>query len=230
MVATENTDNWRWFLEKLKQHAKHERELMFISNRAGGLLSAFEDVYDKPPNYFCLYHLMKNLRTAYSGKKYSDNFKNHMCKLLKDAAHEPNRRFFDEAIQRFIAKGGDKAKHFLTDLPPQKWVVAFATNDHRYGELTSNVAEFFNSWILDARSLPITFMFDSMRQQLMRWFNERRAESATWIGALTPTMEAKWNISLALGENLTILPTNRHGTFEVLSKESVVVFIYFFCI
>lgn len=93
---------------------------MFISDRAGGLLSAFGDVYEKPPNYFCLYHLMKNLRTSYSGRQYSDKFKNHMCKLLEDCAYAPNRRFFDEAVNRFIANGGDKAEQFLADLPPNK--------------------------------------------------------------------------------------------------------------
>lgn len=57
----------------------------------------------------------------------------------------------------------------------------------------------------------------------MRWFNERRADALTWTGGLTPTMEAKWNIALALGENLLISPTNQEGTYEVSAEDSVVV-------
>lgn len=166
---------------------------------------------------------MKNLRAMYSAKKYSANFKGYICKLLKDCAYAPTPAKFEIAKARLIQKGLNKARQFLDGLSLDKWAVAFAPNVHRYGELTSNAAESFNSWILGPRSLPVTYMLDSIRQQLMRWFNERRESPATWTGALTPIMESRWNQAAAIGEGWTILPTNQHGCFEVLSETSVVV-------
>lgn len=201
----------------------HNLEIMYVSDRAGGVILAFNDIYEKPLHFYCLYHLMKNLKGMYKGRIYSDVRKNHLCKLLKDAAHAPNIRLFNEAIERFIQKGGRNARHFLKDLPRDKWALAFAPDVNRYRELTSTAAESFNSWILEARCLSVTFMFDSIRMQLMRWFNERREESDKWTGALTKTMEDQWNgdafISGAWGTN----KTSQHGIFEVLSPKTCVV-------
>lgn len=142
---------------------------------------------------------MKNLRILYSVKKWSETFKNHLCKLLKDAAYAPTEHYYNIAIDRFIKVGGEKAKHFLQDLPKDKWVVAFAPDVHRYGELTSNAAESFNNWIMPARGLPITFMLDTIRTKMMEWFTRRREVSDNWTGALTPDMEMQWNSSLTKG-------------------------------
>lgn len=223
VVASENADNWKWFLEKLKTHAIHDREVMFISDRAGGLLHAFKDVYARPLHFFCLYHLMKNLKCIYSGKKYSEVYRGYMCKLLKDAAYAPSEYYFNIAMAKFLEKGGDKAAHFIQDLPKDKWAVAFAPDVHRYGELTSNAAESFNNWILGPRTLPVTFMLDQIRAQMMRWFNERREAAAKWTGALTPAMEDKWNAARALSGGWTVSPTNEKGVYEVQSTDSVVV-------
>lgn len=135
----------------------------------------------------------------------------------------PTEHLWNLAVEKLVQKGGEKMKKFIKDLPRDKWAVAFAPEVHRYGELTSNAAESFNSWILQARALPVTFMLDFIRMQMMRWFNERRAECAKWTGLLTPVMEKKWNTAAALGLGWTVLPTNNHGIYEVLCLETVVV-------
>ncbi|KAL7194783.1 hypothetical protein ACSBR1_035090 [Camellia fascicularis] len=49
----------------------------------------------------------------------------------------------------------------------------------RYGEMCSNVAESFNSWVREARNLPITNMVDSIRAKLMQQIAKRRVASQT---------------------------------------------------
>ena len=44
---------------------------------------------------------------------------------------------------------------------------------HRYGHLTSNIAESLNSWLLQARDLPIDRMCEAIRVELMGWYVER---------------------------------------------------------
>lgn len=90
IVTSENAENWTWFLNKLKTHVQHDREIMYISDRAGGLLHAFQDVYERPLHFYCLYHLMNNVKCMYSAKKYSEVFRCYLCKLLKDAAYAPH--------------------------------------------------------------------------------------------------------------------------------------------
>ena len=51
---------------------------------------------------------------------------------------------------------------------------------NRYGHLTSNIAESFNSCIQIARKLLILPMFEAIRHQLMNWFATRpEVESKT---------------------------------------------------
>ena len=118
-------------MNKLKLYIHHPKEVMFVSDRAGGLLVAFNEVFERPLHFFCLYHLMQNLRNMYKAKRYTDVWKNVLCKYLKEAAYAPNIRAFDVAIKKFILKGGKTAEHFLKELPYEKWAVAFAPDIHR---------------------------------------------------------------------------------------------------
>src|SRR5262249_18478305 len=54
----------------------------------------------------------------------------------------------------------------------------------RYGHFTSNIAESLNSWILEARELPILAMLEKIRQQLMEWFAVRRVKEVETQGLL----------------------------------------------
>ncbi|KAL7220728.1 hypothetical protein ACSBR2_013588 [Camellia fascicularis] len=58
-----------------------------------------------------------------------------------------------------------------------------------YGEMCSNAAESFNSWVREVRNLPITRMVDSIRTKLMRQMAKRRDTSQTWTGIICPKME-----------------------------------------
>lgn len=200
---------------------------MYVSDRAGGILAAFDMMHQRPHHFFCLWHLMKNLRDMYPAKNYSDAHRNTMCIRLSELAYAPNVRCFNDALTEFYALGGDIAREFLKDLPLDRWTVAYAPNLLRYGELTSNAAESFNAWILDARSLPITYIVDMIRTQLMKWFVERRRESNKWNGALTERMEAKWNLDRSAASTWKILTCIEGVEFEVLSEPSTTVSTYF---
>ena len=47
-------------------------------------------------------------------------------------------------------------------------------NGCRYGHLTSNIVESLNAWLLNVRDLPIIPLLDTIRVQLMEWFEKRR--------------------------------------------------------
>ncbi|GMP36401.1 hypothetical protein CsSME_00008541 [Camellia sinensis var. sinensis] len=61
----------------------------------------------------------------------------------------------------------------------------------RYGEMTSNAAESFNKWILDARNYPITRLVDTIRNQIMTMRAERKVLATNWNGLLCPKMESR---------------------------------------
>ncbi|KAL8472834.1 hypothetical protein ACS0TY_029888 [Phlomoides rotata] len=45
IVSCENTENWLWFLSKLRDSLIHDKTVYYISDRNAGLLSAFPSVF-----------------------------------------------------------------------------------------------------------------------------------------------------------------------------------------
>ncbi|XP_028060481.1 uncharacterized protein LOC114264072 [Camellia sinensis] len=60
-----------------------------------------------------------------------------------------------------------------------------------YWEMTLNVAESFNKWILDVRNYPITRLVDTIRNQIMTMRAERKLLATNWNGLLCPKMESR---------------------------------------
>ncbi|MQL68849.1 hypothetical protein Taro_001139 [Colocasia esculenta] len=63
------------------------------------------------------------------------------------------------------------------------------TLPYRFGELYSNLAESFNNWIHDARSLPILQMVDKIRVQMMEMAAKRKIDAALWDTPYCPKVQ-----------------------------------------
>ncbi|GMP86282.1 hypothetical protein CsSME_00039110 [Camellia sinensis var. sinensis] len=92
----------------------------------------------------------------------------------------------------------------------------------RYGEMCSNVAESFNSWIRDACNLPITRMVDSIWTKLMRQMAKRRDASQMWTGTICPKMEYQLEKAFNEGRSWKVSQSNA-DVYEVHSFPSVTV-------
>lgn len=146
-------------------------------------MAAFDMLFTRPVHFFCLYHLYTNLKGLFKGG-WSNEFRKKMVGLLKQCAYAPTKAIFNKCLDDFIESGQGLAKKFLEDLPFDKWAVSHSPDFFWYGEMTSNVAESLNNWIKDIRGLPVIFMLDIIRRNIMAKFVERREESSKWTGAL----------------------------------------------
>lgn len=70
----------------------------------------------------------------------------------------------------------EKAKRFFSNARPQHWANAIYTGP-RWGQMTNNIAESFNSWVLDERDLPGVAMVNGIRVKVMALMNRRREQS-----------------------------------------------------
>lgn len=84
-------------------------------------------------------------------------------------------------------KWGKKMEKFLKDLPKEHYASAYFEGK-RYGETTNSIAESFNSWILDFRSLPIFQMMEGIRKKL-KVLNERKLKAKKRNTILCPKVE-----------------------------------------
>ncbi|KAL7173366.1 hypothetical protein ACSBR2_032769 [Camellia fascicularis] len=139
IVDSERYDNWHWFLSKLFVILTPGRDITFVTDWHGGLLKA--------------------LAKSRESKEY-------LLTLFSRYAYAPTIELFNELFEEFKGRCGRSVQKFLEDLPNECWCNAYFQGK-RYGEMCTNAAKSFNSWIGDKRYLFSTNLVDAIRVKLM---------------------------------------------------------------
>ncbi|KAL7233265.1 hypothetical protein ACSBR1_016986 [Camellia fascicularis] len=165
-----------------------ERDIVFVTDRHGGLLKALAEVFSFSSHSFCLMHLKTNLKTYLSVK--SRESKEYLLTLFSRCAYAPTIELFNELFEEFKGRCGHSIEKFLEDLPNECWCNAYFQGK-RYGEMCTNAAESFNSWIRDERHLFSTSLVNVIRVKLMEQFSRRREVGNKWNRIVCPFAEKK---------------------------------------
>ncbi|KAL7221352.1 hypothetical protein ACSBR1_023330 [Camellia fascicularis] len=113
IVDSENYDSWHWFLSKLLGILTLERDIVFVTDRYGGLLKALAEVFPFSSHSFCLMHLKTNLKTYLSVK--SRESKECLLTLFSRCAYAPTVELFNELFKEFKGRCGRSVEKFLED-------------------------------------------------------------------------------------------------------------------
>ncbi|KAL6226245.1 hypothetical protein ACLB2K_000208 [Fragaria x ananassa] len=222
IVASEDENNWTWFMENLNNILKDQgRTITFISDRCKGLLEAVSKVFPDSPHGYCLHHLQKNLRNKYPNSIGGASFRETMVSMFNYCAYASTKEQFAEELSRFKKVGGKIAIKFLASLPDENWSNAYFPGK-KYGEMCSNIAESFNSWVKEERELPIFELVDGIRLKVMKMNSERRLDADTWNGFLCPVIEKQVDVSVEAGKHWEVVRSSMY-VFEVRDKYSYMV-------
>lgn len=93
---------------------------------------------------------------------------------------------------------------FLKDAPFSNWANAFF-NGFKYGDMCSNVAESFNSWIQRERLKLITEMVDGIWVKMMRNIAKRSDDVAKWSSTPCPEIEKNLIANAHFGRHFSIV-------------------------
>jgi transposase-like protein len=166
VVNAENDDNWLWFIRQLHQIIEAHAAtylvpgvLTILSDRQKGLIEGVETVFPHSPHGYCLRHLWDNMHKEFKNK----NLREHLWK----AARALTINDFNNALKEMENIDKRSVRWLLKTAPAKYWAELYFPGC-RYGHLTSNIAESLNSWILEARDMPILGMFEKIRHQLMQ--------------------------------------------------------------
>ncbi|KAL7181063.1 hypothetical protein ACSBR1_040011 [Camellia fascicularis] len=164
IVDSENNTNWLWFLQHLANVVSNDRTLTFLSDRHTGLIDSIPKIFPSAHHTFCLQHLQQNLQDKM--RYVNSSYRVRLLSKFQQCAYAPTVTGFNASIETFNKSGRNVATSFLKDIPLQYWANAYFRGA-RYGEMCSNAAESFNSWIREARHLPITQMVDNIPIKIM---------------------------------------------------------------
>lgn len=217
IVDSENSENWHWFMLKLRDFLDFDKEVVFISDRHEGLLRAVESVFPSSPHSYCLLHLKANLRKHIGG--LDTKKKKHIMALFHRCACSANIQECDNLLSKLKQDGGVKITEFLSRLETEHWCHPYFPGK-RYGELTSNLVECFNNWIKKERRLPITQLVDKIKLKLMDQMCDRRELAANWKTVICPKWDKKLVELFGLSKTWNVVRANG-DLYEVLSDPSV---------
>ncbi|KAG5521019.1 hypothetical protein RHGRI_033537 [Rhododendron griersonianum] len=217
VVDSENSENWHWFMLKLRDFLDFDKEVVFISDRHEGLLRAVESVFPSSPHSYCLLHLKANLRKHMGG--LDTKKKKHIVALFHRCACAANVQECDKLLSKLKQDGGVKITEFLSRLENEHWCHPYFPGK-RYGELTSNLVECFNNWIRKERRLPITQLVDKIRLKLMDQMCDRRELAAKWKTVICPKWDKKLVELFGLSKTWNVVRANG-DLYEVQSDPSV---------
>ena len=147
----------------------HLRETMlcFLSDRQKGIIEAVDNSFPAScPHGYCLKHLEECFRRQFHNKE--------LCTLLWKAARATDQAVFDKVVADMNAIDERAFRWLEANAHPRHWAELYFRG-HRYDHLTSNISESLNSWLLQARQMPLLPMLETIRHKLMEWFTERHS-------------------------------------------------------
>ncbi|XP_028059440.1 uncharacterized protein LOC114263144 [Camellia sinensis] len=196
IVGSENQDNW---------------------HRNLGLVEVLPKVFLMAFHAYCLYHLKMNLRHHLCGM--FRGLKEKLITVFRKCAYAPTEETFHQCLVELKTDDGPRVEKFLDDIPYDHWSNAYFRGQ-RFGEMWSNVAEFFNLWIREERHMPITKLIDSVRIKLMRKIAKMTDLVNKWNGVICPKIESKLHNAFNTSRPW-IVSSFGNDVYEVLSHPSV---------
>ncbi|XP_060170945.1 uncharacterized protein LOC132601913 [Lycium barbarum] len=183
VVDKETSMTWTWFFQclKLSLEQKDGLGVTFISDMQKGLIDAVKNTFPESHHRFCVRHIeanwqkkwrsgqMKKLMWWCTWSTYEEEFKDQLRKL-GELSKEDNY----------------SAAKDLLHFPPQAWCRAYLDTRCKNMMVDNNFTESFNSWILQARSMPIIKMLEEIRIKVMNFLVKNEDEIRKWRDDFSP--------------------------------------------
>ncbi|XP_022854823.1 uncharacterized protein LOC111376128 [Olea europaea var. sylvestris] len=182
VVEVENGDNWKWFLELLKDdlHIHSSQHWIFISDQQKGLTNAIGTLFENLEHRMCVRHLYNNFSFCHKGLALKN--------CLWDVARATTISQWRQHVQRMMDL--DPAAYgWLEEKPASQWSKSHFREWNQCDMLLNNLCESFNSTIVAVKEKPILTMLEDIRVYLMRRIVSRRESCYRWTTAVGPRMQ-----------------------------------------
>ncbi|KAG8364372.1 hypothetical protein BUALT_Bualt19G0122000 [Buddleja alternifolia] len=199
-VEIEKEETWKWFLNLLLRDIgfADDKGWAFISDRQKGLVEAIHSLAPSSEHRFCLKHMYNNFKVKYKGQ----DLKKLFWKAASTYSVKQHLRIMKE-IERLSPKRGNNqtAYEWMCKISSHHWARCFFPNRTKCDALVNNISESFNSYILDARELPIIDMFECIRRKCMTRLQVKRAGMDKFKGVICPNIQKKIESQRVVSKN-----------------------------
>lgn len=208
VVSSENNDDWLWFFTRLQQCVPLYHRYTISSDRSPSIRAAIEATFPDSNHSYCIRHLCQNFRkTVLRHNGWAD--KATWMNILYGACVETNINEFRIKFNNMLQTFPNHAPQFFREADPRCWANSLFEGN-RWGQVTNNLAESFNSWISDLRHLPIYHMVDAIRVKIMVMMHTRRFAGKKMLTQLTTKAEKTIVENIQSARTVTIYASSAH--------------------
>ncbi|KAF7826419.1 uncharacterized protein G2W53_017583 [Senna tora] len=178
VVESQCKDSWQWFLDLLFTDIGTPKEgrWVIMSDIQKGLQPVLESV--GCDHRVCVRHLYANFKKLYKDKSLKDGLWN-VCKATTMHGYKHHMSVLKSLHV--------DAHNWLTKYLPNTWSKHTFSPRSKCDILQNNIAETFNSFILDARDKPIITLFEMIRRLLMQRFVVKKEGMENYRGQICPS-------------------------------------------
>ncbi|XP_066162283.1 uncharacterized protein [Oryza sativa Japonica Group] len=175
LVEKENSRDWCWFIDLVRRVVVGpHREVCIISDRHAGIMNAMMTPVPGLPSVhhrWCMRHFSANFHKAGADK--------HQTKELLRICQIDEKWIFERDVEALRQRIPEGPRKWLEDelLDKDKWSRAYDRNGRRWGYMTTNMAEQFNSVLVGVRKLPVTAIVSFTFMKCNDYFVNRHDEA-----------------------------------------------------
>ncbi|XP_044401025.1 uncharacterized protein [Triticum aestivum] len=178
-----------------------------MSDKQKGLINAVQKVFPHAEHRFCVRHLYQNFHKVHKGEQLKNDLWS-IARSTNDIAYQKN---MDQ-----IKSHSEAAYKWVEKQAPRTWIKAFFNPFPKCDILLNNMSEVFNSYILEARELPVVSALDNMHIKLTNRIVSKQRESDKWTGRLCPKIQKKLDKFVEWAANCMVQEAGK-GVFQVKS-------------
>ncbi|KAL0221340.1 hypothetical protein RCL1_001194 [Eukaryota sp. TZLM3-RCL] len=212
----ESLSSWSSFLRSLKSSFVRNSILFskvsFFSDRDKGLGAAVAVVFPNCYHFHCVVHLVRNIKAKFL-------IDERVVALIFKLAKAYTNVQFIQLQQQIIdlCVNGRQVIDYLMNADTTTWARSQAPCP-RYGYITSNDCESFNSTISNLKDSPLIEIFECIRQQQITWFTARQELGQKMFTHLVPMQETKFKEKLERARTLKCKRVEGASNWEVHSE------------
>ncbi|XP_048557387.1 uncharacterized protein LOC125538130 [Triticum urartu] len=155
---------------------------VFDEKTKKGLINAVKKVFPHSEHRNCVRHIYQNFHKVHKGEQ----LKNDLWSIARSTNKAAYTRNMDLMKEHSLG-----AYTWVEKLEPRTWIKAFFDPFCKCDILLNNMSEVFNSYILDAREMPIKSMLDQIMWKLTNRIVGKQREAEKWTGRLCPKIQKK---------------------------------------
>ena len=164
-------------MSKLREAIGLPRGLAISTDAGQAVMAGVAEVFPLAEHRECMFHLVSNFKKKYRGKVFDD--------YLWAAAYSWNPYLFEKHWAE-MEKAKLAATNYLRQCHKKLWSRSQFSTICKVDYVTNNLAESFNNWIKQLKSLNLDDLMDKIRQLLMVKWNQRRKIGKKFDGLILP--------------------------------------------